>query len=104
MQTNSAVAARMPAFDAAGAPRFCWRTRTIRSLYGASRSAVPSVEPSSTTTTSWAGTVWASADSTESTIDSADWYVAMTIENDGGSPGRRPGGAGGARIRLTAAD
>src|SRR4051812_12513295 len=45
--------------------------------------AVPSVEPSSTTTTSSGGRVWPRIESTASAIHCSDWYAASTAEISG---------------------
>jgi hypothetical protein len=59
--TSSQEAAARPVLSAAGLPAFCCRmTRTPGSRSDSTRSAVPSVEPSSTTITS---TGWSEASS-----------------------------------------
>ena len=77
----------MPALRAAGKPRLgCEIRRTRGSVRRVTTSTVPSVQPSSTTTTSSSRSVCPSADFTAEAIVRAELNAGITTENIGAEP------------------
>jgi hypothetical protein len=77
------VVGAMPAFRAAAGPRFGCRMQRSRGSSPARASAVPSVEPSSTTISSKSENVCARTLRTARTTHSRRWYVGTIIETAG---------------------